>query len=401
MEPCQLYPGKRRFQTVQRYSQPWNPQKFLKGKQVTYPYQHESVIFYRAEPVSSFWGEKSILRKGYIEASNGFYTNGGKNGGGNEITAKSHGVFGGFLKTTEYYARGDTPDPVLKLEVPAPDTVTIYVPEEERKKRGRHGDPETGSLRNLNEINKYFGSPENMRQVCLNSIENREGFGGYEYVMFMVPHEVPVRPGENWIKGVWDKDFYDRPHFEPLEKYVKTLKSRHPKAVPDGIEPDHIKEEIKRELHDLEKIRKMVSRMDKCLKFDRKQLKVTQASQLPERKREYLENSLERYEEILENLHEFIRQEFDTKEREPKIRINSVAQINQEAMGNLKKEFQELEEEVQKIHDEEHRHGQEISKNGGSAKEFRKETEYEEKTEKRVADDISALPSFRPLIEKL
>lgn len=386
---------------MKRYSEPWKPEKFLKGDQVTYPQQHESVIFYRAEPVDSFWGPNSILQKRYIEASNGFYTEGGEKGEGSELSAKSHGVFGGFIETAEYYARGDRPDPVLKLEVPAKDTVTIYVPEDQRQKRGKHGDPETGSLKNLEEMHDHFGSPEKMREVCLDSLENREGFGGYEWVMFMVPHEVPVSPEENWIKGVWDKDFYSDPHFESLKKFVETLKSRHPKAVPEGIDPDHTKEEIRRELHELEKMRKLLSRMDEALRFGRKQLKADKLSQLPERKAGYLENTAEKYEKFREDIQELMEEEFDTDIQDPETRIRSVAQVNPESMKNLKKRIGELEEEVEKIYEDEHSHGEQIARQGGGVEEFREERQYERKVEERLTEDFAELPDFRPLLEKL
>lgn len=384
-----------------RYSKPWRPEKFLKGEQVTFPYEHETAFFYRAEPVSSFFGTNSILQKRYIEASNGFYTNGGEKGGGEELTAKSHGVFGGFLETAKFYARGDRPDPILKLQVPASDLVTIYVPPEEWDKRGEHEDPETTSFQSLEELEREFGTAEKMREVALKSLNNREGFGGYEFIMFMVPHEVPVDADRNWLKGVWDYQFFNQPHFETTSEYVQSLKARHPKAVPEGIEPDEVKEEIKRELEDLEQIGKYLGKINDSLKVNRAMLEANSVSELSEKHRKYLRGRLEKYEAGLEQIDSLIQQEFDIQIQREGLDIQSMVQINRDSVKHIKQSIEEVEEEIEQIHEEEMDHGRKIVKEERNAELFKQESEYEGKVEQRIAEDIRQLPTCRGLLQKL
>lgn len=386
---------------MKKYDTPWDPEKFLRGDQVTYPYQHSSVIFYRAEPVSSFFGNSSILKKRYIEAANGFYTEGGERGNPEVYTAKSHGVYGGFLETAKFYAEGSKPNPILKLEVPASEVITIYVPPEERSKRGKHGDPETTSLNNLKQMHHEFGSPEKMREVCINSLQDREGFGGYEYLMFMVPHEIPVNENTNRITGIWDNVFYDDPHWESMNEFVQTLKNKHPKGMPDGISSDKTKEEIKQELEVLENLGSSLENLSNSLKFDRAVLKANQISQLDSKHQKYLKNTLNKYDRILKRIYQTIESKMGIKLHKEGMNIESVAQINEASMKNIKRMINSIEDEIRQIEDEERKHAQEIMKETRDPELYKKEAEYEEKVERKVSEDISQLPVFTDLESQL
>lgn len=384
-----------------KHSEPWQPEKFLQGDQATFPYQHETAVFYRAEPVSSFYGKNSILKKRYIEASNGFYTNGGEEGQGEELSAKSHGVFGGFLETAKFYARTGSPDPILRLEVPTSELAVVYVPPSEWDKRGQHEDPETVALTSLQELKDEFGTPEKMREVALKSLNDREGFGGYEFIMFMVPHEVPVDEDRNYVTGAWDTEFFQQPHFETLTEYVQSLKERHPKAMPDGLETDEAKEEVKRELQDLENISQQLGKMNDSIKANRNILQTDKASELPEKDRKFLRGTLERYQDGLNKTETIVEEEFDTETTGQRMQIESMVQINRKSLENVKNRIQEIQEEVEQIHEEEMEHGRRIIKEERDPDLFRKETRYEEKVEQRITEDLQGLPSFTPLIRKL
>ncbi len=388
---------------MQNYSEPWNPRAFLEGEKVTFPYQHESVIFYRAEPIESFFGKRSIIKKRYIEAANGFYTNGGKKGEGKEYSAKSHGVFGGFLETAKFYARGNEPDPILKLEVPSSDLVTIFVPKEEWSKRGKHGDPETGSLNNLKQMKNYYGSPEKMRQVALRSLEEREGFGGYEFIMFMVPHEVPVNKQNNWIKGVWDYSFHDIPKWENLGHFVETIKTRYPERTPESIDPNRAKKKIKEELKEIDEIGKLLKKINhQSLRFDERVIKANKASELPDRVSKPLKNQLHKYDERLNRIYSIIREEFDIPVERQGPKISHVAQINRKSIRKISEDVKSIKEDAQEIDQEERRHAKSILRDNENAAEiYKKEARYEQKVEKRISEEISQLPVFTELEEKL
>lgn len=375
---------------VKRYSTPWDSRKFIAGDLVTYPYQHEEVILYRKTNHERFFQDEftnqpSVIEQGYIAPVNGMYYEGNAS---EKLDANTHGVYLGFLQTTRDLFRGDT---VLKVRVPSRTLDTLIISDEDRR---------NGTLlnfngyRNLEQLHNYVGSPEKFREICLATVNNEID---PESVQFLTQGKVPVSPyqGEdNWVEGVWDMEFNDRPAFQPLDRYLSVLKNRYGDKVAYTSATD-VNQHIETELENLKKAGELVEELLYVLKAARKQLNMSSGlksrSELVESYFSWMFRRDRSYREVRNQLQQLAAKKFCSQDMEPsRPEFRSADEVRSE-MDDLISFCESLEEELKQLYHDEKKHA--VSENW-NRQNIRQESQFEKKFEKDLCGKISRLPDM-------
>ena len=204
---------------------PWHPKPFFEGEAVTYPFQHSTAIVYRGINRDNFYktdfkavkddrslrNQKSLFQQGHIVPGNS------SRGNRKDCiwTSPRLDVVKGYAETNTTHNKKGL---VLELQVPTKWISIVY-------------NREIDQLNNLKEMHEHFGSPSNFLQF----LEDDSGLGLYdELYSFLITTKLPLE----FITGVWDLEYYDKPKFIPFNSDKDKDIFQHLKEVDGRKVPD-------------------------------------------------------------------------------------------------------------------------------------------------------------------
>lgn len=369
-----------------RIKSPWHPKDFLDSKKMTtYPFQHEEMIFYRADNREIFFERKhtgrtekeqiSVLKKGYLSGENGFGPM--DNAFDPDEHDLPHGVYGSFLKIAKEYR----PEVIFELKVPTSDVVVHY--------------KKNNLLENLKEVHETFGSPEEMREEAKRADMNNE------LINFFAAREIPLE----MVNGIWDVENFNKPIFEPLSKYVKNVKQEERFSIDEDSMPE-FEDRMEYEVYNLRKLASSLDEMMEALEgvkqlFEKRSPEFFVRDEVSSHHFRRLKGSLRKYDrahsEFLRTCeHIFKRDGIDEKVPDIESYEEFVSDLNQ-----IISSVEELDAEAKKAYQKEYRYLEDFETGKMNKDEASNEEKFRKAINREIIDKSLKLPCIEPMEEKL
>lgn len=431
---------------------PWHPKLFLEGEIDTLPYEHDSVVLYSGisnheffSREHSFDNSKSILENRLITPTNVHYQD-SEVGSYDEFSSKQPATYMGVLgaarlhalmnehpETRKTYDRAESSEGVvLELQVPTKSktkgttnplwTLMAKKPLKLLKLKRKGNTHNYNPFSNLEELRRGLGVFGN----------NIEGFGKSNVENFrrlIQKASQPVDPSRNgvmstiqivhWatqypvnidnITGVWDVNFNSKePNFESLEEYVVHQKEKYPEKMPEkssyyesegsSLNNSKIKKGIEEELEEIEKLEMLYGELIDYY-IDIWQL-IDDYNKL-----ENMRKSKKIRKEILEEMEGYIQ----TREQMIDILDNNDINVDTEEWnrsysqlitypGTEYKYLKSFRDDLVEALDKEKNHLYNNTWDRDSAK---KEIEFEQIVDEKLAEHVVKIPSLRPAYEQI
>jgi hypothetical protein len=359
---------------------PWHPKPFLKGKRVTFPYEHDSVVLYSGINKHLFFDKKSPKKPENSRSSESILKT-GKIPAGPEHQTGGKGVYFGFTRVAEMVAKDSVKKinhniggAVLEVQIPSKNIITIDL------LSLNHPDYK-GEYRSLDELKERFGTVEKFWRFCQ---DNQDG----EKIQWKTERDLPLK----YVTGVWDVENSRKPIFTSFKEFLKNLKSQYGEHIPDSSnhvladlkvnkERKQILEETEEYKQVLEKA-KILSKKTNNFNNILRSLKQTGYSKTTQKR---LKKNLKEFNSGREEVSEILETEFDVEDSKPVIQLKNLT-------GNLS-EMEELvksaEEGLKEAIADEQEH---YYKENWNKKDIKKEQFFEERVEDRLGEMILQLP---------
>ncbi|MFB6174903.1 MAG: hypothetical protein ABEJ87_02915, partial [Candidatus Nanohalobium sp.] len=358
--------------------------------------------------------QPSSLKTQYIYAGNSVHPDGPVNS--SVISDTDPGVFLGLLSIAylfgnDFAGNGETePDgAVMEVQVPSEEVGTLIAPKVVRLNSSNWkvspgsyvGKSNSRAILEELERDAQRMNMDNPREIYREYLRKCAQAESYDQIFqagiihWAIPHEMQI----NRITAVWDLDYSQKPAWESLGEYIRSIREKSPEKVPEGRKGNTLRTKIKRHAQSSENVLEILEEVENLLlniKVNTEKAKKDHKTPAYYRKhqKEIIQH-LELYEEKLSQLKQAmendlgIQVDFQTVDSMDKF-LKELKFWHEHAEGITERIAEMIDEEKSRAHKED-----------WDREEVEKEERFEERMDEEISDDISKLPEFTPVIEYL